>query len=138
MPSTKAEMTLPKALRDRLIFVALKNIFLFFKITSFNLAPSAYVLLYLSEPAKSTKLSFPTQNLASPSIFSSHSIKIVNIECDLEDSAFIKVEPTERFSLPLSIHLFISAAVFTISYFKSLIKTPLSGCSFTSNAFLGS
>jgi len=40
--------------RDKLIFVA-----------SFSLTPYAYVLLYLSEPAKSTKLSLPALILGS-------------------------------------------------------------------------
>ena len=44
LPSTKAEMTLPRALRDKLIFVA-----------SFMPSPVAPVLLALSEPAKSTR-----------------------------------------------------------------------------------
>lgn len=45
-PSTKAEMTFPNALKERLIFVAY-----------FIPSPVAPVLLALSEPAKSTKLS---------------------------------------------------------------------------------
>ena len=48
LPSTKADITLPKAERDRFIFVA-----------SFRRSPVAPVFDYLSEPAKSTKLSFP-------------------------------------------------------------------------------
>ena len=54
-PSTKADMTFPKALKDKLIFAA-----------SFILSPVAPVLLCLSDPAKSTKLSFPTLNFDSP------------------------------------------------------------------------
>lgn len=45
-PSTKAEITLPRALNDKLIFVAY-----------FIPSPVAPVLLALYEPAKSTKLS---------------------------------------------------------------------------------
>lgn len=48
LPSTKAEITLPSALKDKLILLA-----------SFNLSPVAYVLLYLSDPAKSTRFNFP-------------------------------------------------------------------------------
>lgn len=47
-PSTKAEITFPKAESDKLIFVA-----------SFILSPVAPVLLALSLPAKSTKFNFP-------------------------------------------------------------------------------
>lgn len=51
LPSTKAEMTLPSALRDRLIFVAY-----------FIPSPVAPVLLALYEPAKSTKFSLDALN----------------------------------------------------------------------------
>ena len=50
-PSTNADITFPKALNERLIFAA------YFIPSSFKL-----VLLCLSDPAKSTKLSFPTLN----------------------------------------------------------------------------
>ncbi len=46
LPSTKAEITFPKALKERFIFVAY-----------FIPSPVAPVLLALYEPAKSTKLS---------------------------------------------------------------------------------
>jgi len=48
-------MTFPKADNERLILVA-----------SFNLSPTAFVLLCLSEPARSTRLSFPALILYSP------------------------------------------------------------------------
>lgn len=48
LPSTKADITFPRALKDKFILVAY-----------FNLYPSAFVFDCLSEPAKSTKLSFP-------------------------------------------------------------------------------
>ena len=51
LPSTKEEMTFPKAVRERLIFVAYKN-----------LSPIEPVLLCRSEPAKSTKLNFDPTN----------------------------------------------------------------------------
>lgn len=55
LPSTSAEITLPNALKDKLILLA-----------SFNLSPVAYVLLYLSDPAKSTKFNLPAVNLWLP------------------------------------------------------------------------
>ena len=49
-PSTRAEITFPSADRDRLIFVA-----------SFSRSPVAPVLDWRSEPARSTRFSFPTR-----------------------------------------------------------------------------
>jgi hypothetical protein len=54
-PSTKAEMTFPKALRERLILVA-----------SFMPSPVAPVLLALSEPARSTKFNLEALYFSSP------------------------------------------------------------------------
>jgi len=54
--STSAEITLPSALRLRLILVA-----------SLSRCPVAPVLLYLSDPAKSTILSLPTRKCCFPS-----------------------------------------------------------------------
>jgi hypothetical protein len=51
LPSTKAEITLPNALKDKFILAA------YFMPSSFK-----FVLLCLYEPAKSTKLSLPTLN----------------------------------------------------------------------------
>lgn len=51
MPADKAEITFPKADSDKLILVA-----------SFNLAPSAWVFDYFSEPARSTKFNLPVLN----------------------------------------------------------------------------
>lgn len=50
-PSTKADITLPRALSDKLILAAY-----------FMPSPVAPVLLCLYEPAKSTRLSLPTLN----------------------------------------------------------------------------
>jgi len=58
-PSTKAEITLPRAVKDKFIFIA-----------SFNLWPVALVLLYLSEPAKSTKFNLPALKVSFPPIIS--------------------------------------------------------------------
>uniref|UniRef100_A0A3Q2Y3E8 Uncharacterized protein n=1 Tax=Hippocampus comes TaxID=109280 RepID=A0A3Q2Y3E8_HIPCM len=56
LPSTRADMTFPKAESDRLILVA-----------SFSLSPCAPVLVCLSLPARSTRLSLPTRMWFSPS-----------------------------------------------------------------------
>lgn len=55
LPSTNADITLPKALKDKLIFCAY-----------FNLSPAAPVLLILSLPAKSTRFNFPAIYLSFP------------------------------------------------------------------------
>lgn len=110
-------MTLPSALNDRLIFAAY-----------FIPSPVAWVLLCLSEPAKSTKFSFPALNFSFPnSSVSSDSIWMVNILWDLDDYLFMAVYLTALFLNPMSIYLCISASVLTIFIDKSLTKTPLSG-----------
>jgi hypothetical protein len=48
LPSTKADITLPKALNERLI-----------RVVSLRPTPAIFNLLCLSDPAKSTKLSLP-------------------------------------------------------------------------------
>jgi hypothetical protein len=48
LPSTKADITLPNADKDKFIFVA-----------SLSRSPVAPVFDYLSDPARSTKFSFP-------------------------------------------------------------------------------
>jgi hypothetical protein len=75
LPSTKDEITFPSAVRDKLIFIP-----------SFNVYPVAPVFDDLSEPAKSTRLSFPALILCSPFWSSPVSIYIVNILWDLEES----------------------------------------------------
>lgn len=54
-PSTNAEITFPKALKDKLIFAA-----------SLNPSPTALVCFCFSLPAKSTKLSLAPLNLWFP------------------------------------------------------------------------
>uniref|UniRef100_A0A9J8BAZ4 Uncharacterized protein n=2 Tax=Cyprinus carpio TaxID=7962 RepID=A0A9J8BAZ4_CYPCA len=80
LPSTSAEMTLPKADKERLILVA-----------SFKRSPCAPVLVCLSLPARSTRLSFPTRMWFSPSgpnsLHSTVMTKIVNtFGCSWEDA----------------------------------------------------
>jgi len=55
LPSTNAEITFPKADSDRLIFVA-----------SFKRSPLAFVLLYRSEPARSTRFNLPAVMRSAP------------------------------------------------------------------------
>jgi len=72
-------MTLHKVVNERLILIA-----------SSRVSPEAPVFDYLSEPAKSTMLNFPTQMWASPSAPSEQdSIVIVKMECDLDEFLFI-------------------------------------------------
>ena len=75
-PSTNDEITLPNAVSDKLILIP-----------SFNVYPVAPVFDYLSEPAKSTKLSLPALIIYSPFGSSSAvSMYIVNKLCDLDES----------------------------------------------------
>ena len=55
LPSTRAEITLPRALSDKLILAAY-----------FIPSPTACVFDCLSEPARSTKLSLPALNFYFP------------------------------------------------------------------------
>lgn len=55
LPSTKDEITFPNALKDKFIFAAY-----------FTPSSLIFVLFCLSEPARSTKLSFPTLNFCAP------------------------------------------------------------------------
>jgi len=89
-PSTKDEITLPNAVRDKLIFIP-----------SFNVCPVAPVLEDLSEPAKSTKLSLPALILYYPSLSASAvSMYIVNKLCDLDESWFMFVDAVFLFAVP--------------------------------------
>jgi len=91
--STNAEITLPRALNDKLILVA-----------SFSVSPVAPVLLCRSEPAKSTIFNFPDFTLCSPFVpGSALSTVMVKMEWDRLDSLFINVDATERFFCPASI-----------------------------------
>ena len=100
LPSTKADITFPRALRLRFILVA-----------SFSRSPVACVLDWRSEPAKSTKLSLPTV-ICSPCrtlpVESQHSTMIVKMAWDLELPAFMAVAPTDLFFLPACITWSIS------------------------------
>ena len=80
--SVRAAITSDKEVSDKLIFAA-----------SLSRSPVVPVLDCLSEPAKSTKLNFPTlkdEDLESVPIIIS--IVMVNIVCERLDSLFILVE----------------------------------------------
>mmetsp|Transcript_3720 Transcript_3720/g.13716 ORF Transcript_3720/g.13716 Transcript_3720/m.13716 type:complete len:319 (-) Transcript_3720:544-1500(-) len=126
--STSAEITLPSADSDRLIFVA-----------SFSRSPVAPVLDWRSEPARSTILSLPTRMCASPSSLNSAvSTVTVKMECERDDVAFMSVEPTDRFFLPAVMTWSISADDLTTKEVRSLTYTPESTFSLSSRRFFGS
>uniref|UniRef100_A0A670HX00 Uncharacterized protein n=1 Tax=Podarcis muralis TaxID=64176 RepID=A0A670HX00_PODMU len=90
LPSTRAEMTLPRAERDRLILEA-----------SLGRSPWVPILLWRSLPARSTRFSFPTRMWSSPSGPSSlHSTVMTKMACERELYSFMLVLPTERAWLP--------------------------------------
>ena len=124
-------MTFPKALSERLIFVA-----------SFSRSPLACVLLCLSEPAKSTRFSFPTRIRASssraPGVVSDVSTVTVKMECERLESAFMSVAPTLRFFFPTSRTLRISSADFTTNVVRPCTYTPFSGVSLSAHVLLWS
>ena len=66
LPSTNAEITLPSADSDRLILVA-----------SFRRSPVACVFACRSDPARSTRLSFPIRMLDEPSGRCSHDSTVI-------------------------------------------------------------
>ena len=68
-PSTSELMTLPRAVNDRLILMP-----------SFIVQPVAPVFEFLSEPARSTRFSFPALICCSPLTFSPVSMYMVKIE----------------------------------------------------------
>ena len=80
LPSTKAEITLPRADKDKLIFVA-----------SFNLSPDAPVLDWRSLPAKSTKFSLPARRCSSPSLSIQYDVEfIIRQAIDIKKIDYLK------------------------------------------------
>lgn len=63
---------------------------------------------------------------------------MVKIECDLDESLFIKVYPTDLFLFPMSMYCIISSYVLAAFIDKSFIKTPFYGVSLRSNLAFGS
>uniref|UniRef100_A0A3B5BLB6 Uncharacterized protein n=1 Tax=Stegastes partitus TaxID=144197 RepID=A0A3B5BLB6_9TELE len=99
-PSTRAEMTFPRAERDRLILAA-----------SFRRFPLAPVLLWRSLPARSTMFSFPTRMWSSPSGPTSlHSTVMTKMAWERELRSFMLVKPTDLDWLPMFITCSISVA----------------------------
>ena len=94
--STNALMHKPNV--DKLKLIAL---------ASSNATPVTPLLPILSEPAKSTKNNFAVD--LSFVAFFSRIIRAINTACDLDDSAFISVAVTARFSAPLSNNFFVSS-----------------------------
>lgn len=122
LPSTKADMTLPKALNDKLILVAY-----------FIPSPVAPVLLARYEPAKSTKFNFDALYFSFPlSSCYWESMYMLKILCDRDDYAFIFVALVARFLKPMSMYFYIFAIVSTSICVRSLMKIPLSGLYFKS------
>lgn len=114
-PSTRADITLPRADRDRFIFVA-----------SLRRSPEAPVFACLSLPAKSTKLNLPrlidlmsSTSCDVPII----STDMVKIEWLLDESAFIMVAPVARFLQPCSINFWHSTTSCTAWWDNSVIHT---------------
>lgn len=119
-------MTLPKALRERFIFVV-------------YLTPSAPLLsvFCLSDPAKSTKLSLPTLNFKFP--FSSvdcSSTFILNMQCDLEDYLFILVCLTDLFLYPILRYFSSSSPDLTRKVLTPSMTNPLLGVYLRLSLFL--
>lgn len=124
-PSTRADITFPKALSERLIFEA-----------SLSLSPTDPVLDCLSEPAKSTRLNLQAVNLSIYPCCSDDSICKVKIACDLDDYAFIRVSATDLLLFPILSNLANSGLVLTVMRCTSLMKTPFSGDYLISSLFL--
>lgn len=75
-PSTRADMTLPRAERDKLILVA-----------SWRRSPVAPVLDCRSLPARSTRLSLPARRCSSPAASTSHKVD----KWDVLNSSFLQI-----------------------------------------------
>ena len=124
LPSTSELITLPSAVRDKLILMP-----------SFIVWPVAPVLEFLSEPARSTRFSLPAFIYYSPLTFTPVSIYIVKIECDLDDSEFIFVDAVFLLLVPTFMACSISGIDFTISHFRPFTKTPFSEASCSSSFY---
>lgn len=87
---TRVCMTNPNVVNDKLILMAC---YLYFPVTP--------VFDCLSLPARSTKFNFPALVIILPLTYYWFSIIMVNIECDLDEVAFICVSATTRWLLPV-------------------------------------
>mmetsp|Transcript_1246 Transcript_1246/g.5313 ORF Transcript_1246/g.5313 Transcript_1246/m.5313 type:complete len:220 (-) Transcript_1246:577-1236(-) len=113
-PSQSALMTLPKALRLRLIICA-----------SFSVCPDACVLLRSSLPAKSTRYIRPVLDTFS----SKCSTVRMKMLCDRLLSAFMRVAATALFWLPSCMSSSRSWGLLAYSSVTPSMKTPLEPCS---------
>lgn len=117
LPSTNADITLPNALNDKLIFVAY-----------FIPSPVAPVLLARYEPAKSTKFNFDALYFSSPlSSCYWESMYMLKILCDRDDYAFIFVALVALFLKPAYMYFYILVIESTSICVRSFMKIPLSG-----------
>lgn len=103
-----------------------------------SLSPWAPVLFILSLPAKSTKFNleaiyFLVYYGTDKSALSRYNIKS---KCDLDESLFMAVSPTDRFLFPKFMYSINYSCVFAGLEDKSLIKTPFSGLSLIYRLFL--
>ena len=86
-PSTSAEMQLPSAERERLIFVA-----------SLSLSPDACVFDCRSDPARSTKCNFDRRTTSESGFL--ESMAMVKMQCEREEAMFIGVSEIMRLVSP--------------------------------------
>lgn len=124
-PSTNAEITFPKTESDWLILLA-----------SLSLSPVAWVRLSRSDPARSTRFSFPILVFLSCRFLDS--TRMVNIAWERELTSFMSVERVMRLVLPRFMSSVIDSIESTGNPMRSFTKTPTSTRSRTSSFALGS
>ena len=108
--STNAFITLPNTVRLLFILPA-----------SLSLSPKDPVIVYLSDPAKSTKCRRELFTICIPFSIFLLSIVIENSEWDLELSIFIYVSPTCLYLAPNFNKLIVSSELFTNSSYSPSI-----------------
>mmetsp|Transcript_5863 Transcript_5863/g.12829 ORF Transcript_5863/g.12829 Transcript_5863/m.12829 type:complete len:206 (-) Transcript_5863:477-1094(-) len=121
-PEDRISMHRPRVVSDRLIALA-----------SSSAAPSTPDFLIRSEPAKSTRYSFPL-SVRGPPV---HLIEIISAACERDESAFILVAEVARLPLPLSSVTSASFVVDAGCHVTPSTYTPSFGSSRSSIAFLG-
>ena len=114
---TRHDITLPKAVNDKLILVAYKNRY-----------PVDPVLFCLYEPAKSTRLNLEPISFSVPSFFLYKDYTyIVNIECDRLDYVFINVYAVDLLWIPIFRYFNIYYYDVIASFLTSFMKRPCYG-----------
>ena len=101
--SARALITLPSAESDLLMLAP-----------SLSLSPVAPVFATRSEPARSTRLMVARTSFCWPAITSFCCSRMMKIECERDDVAFICVAATARAALPWSISFAIFSFVSTL------------------------